>query len=347
MIRIVVASASIDCRCAVAGALKTNPALAVIAEAGDGVAAFNQVRRLRPDILLMDAVLAKADSVETTQRIMIECPTPIVILSDGANARDVALALHALRAGALTVSRPPPVAETPVGAAVRAEFTALVAALSQVRLVRRWKEPRAVAARGPPAAPPRRHRVIVIAASTGGPTALQHILAELPGDFPVPILIVQHVTSGFVGGLAAWLDSVTALKVKIARHGETLSPHTVYLAADDCHLGLAADATIVLSLAAPIRGIRPSADFLLPAVTRVFGAAVIAVILTGMGEDGVEGLRAVRNGGGHILVQDEATSVVFGMPRAAVAAGLADAVLPLAAIAPYLVCRACRQGEQK
>jgi two-component system chemotaxis response regulator CheB len=347
MIRIVIASTSADCRSAIADALGADPALAIIAETGDGDAAFDQVRRLRPDIVLMDAVLPKVDGCATTKRIMIECPTPIVILSGGKNAREVALAFHALRAGALSVSLPPPPPGTQDAEAVRAEFVALVTAMAQVRVVRRWKDRQAEEAPRQPHEPGPRRRIIAIAASTGGPAALHRILADLPGDFPVPILIVQHMTSGFIGGFAAWLDTLTALKVKVAAHGEALCPHTAYLAADECHLGLAPDGTIALSREPPLHGIRPSADFLLHSVARVFGSAVVAVILTGMGQDGIEGLRTVRNGGGRIFVQDEASSVVFGMPRAALEAGLADGVLPLAAIAPHLIRVTCGQGDQK
>jgi two-component system chemotaxis response regulator CheB len=208
-----------------------------------------------------------------------------------------------------------------------------------VKVVRHWRpappRPGGTPLRAASAA--QRRRLVAIATSTGGPGALQGLLSGLSADFSAPILVVQHITVGFTPGLAAWLNSVCDLQVKVAEHGEPLAPHTVYLAPDDRHLGVSPMPTILLSSAPPIGGFRPSGTFLFESVARAFGAAAIALILTGMGEDGVEGLRAVRQTGGRILAQDEESSVVFGMPGAAIAAGLADLVLPLEAMAARLV----------
>jgi two-component system chemotaxis response regulator CheB len=179
--------------------------------------------------------------------------------------------------------------------------------------------------------------VIAVAASTGGPAALQRLLADLPADFGVPLAVVQHITPGFVRGLADWLNGSCDLRVKVAEGGEPLAPHTVYLAPDGHHLGLAGPDTVALSAAPPVGGFRPSATHLFESVARACGPATTAVILTGMGDDGVAGLRAVRRAGGRVIAQDEKSCVVFGMPGAAVAAGLADLVLPLDGIAPQLL----------
>jgi two-component system chemotaxis response regulator CheB len=180
-------------------------------------------------------------------------------------------------------------------------------------------------------------RVVAIAGSTGGPAALQRILSGLPGDFPLPILVVQHIATGFVGGLADWLGKSCNLRVKVAESGEALRGRSVLLAPDEFHLGVSDDARAVLTPAAPIGGFRPSATHLFDSVARAYGPSVAAIILTGMGSDGVNGLRAVRASGGLVLAQDEATSVVFGMPREAVAAGVVDAVLPIDAVAARLM----------
>ena len=339
MIRVIIASASIMVREAIADALRADPELTILAGVSNGIEALERVRRMQPDLLVIDAALPKLDGFETTKRIMTECPTPIVILSEEDDAREVELSLHALRAGALGVCRRPP-PQSPGWDAARAELVATAKAMSRIKLVRRWPtrkpfEP-ARGLRGTP------HRIVAIAASTGGPAALQRLLADIPADFLLPILIVQHIAAGFVGGLASWLNTETSLEVTVAEHGGALAPRTAYIAPDDFHLGVTWDARIALSRAAPIRGVRPSADFLLQSAAQAFGASVIAVILTGMGEDGSEGARAVRTVGGCVLVQDEATSVVFGMPRAAVEAGLANEVLPLTAIAPRLAGLVCR-----
>jgi two-component system chemotaxis response regulator CheB len=155
--------------------------------------------------------------------------------------------------------------------------------------------------------------------------------------------VVQHIATGFVRGLADWLDAGSAVRVKVAEHGEPLRPHLAYLSPDDCHLGVAAPGVVALSDAAPIGGFRPSGTHLFASAARTYGRATAAVILTGMGSDGVEGLKAVRAAGGAVLAQDEASSVVFGMPREAVAAGVVDATLPAEEIAPRLVALA-REG---
>jgi two-component system chemotaxis response regulator CheB len=214
--------------------------------------------------------------------------------------------------------------------------------MSQVKVVRHWRSMHT-----PSKATPSRKRpasgssvpgkVVAIATSTGGPAALYRLFSDLPGDFPAPILVVQHITRGFVAGLVDWLNKAAGVRVKLAERGEPLKPSTGYLAPDDFHLGVTAQGEVVLAADPPVGGFRPSGTYLFESAARAYGAAAVAVILTGMGEDGVEGLRAVRQAGGRILAQDEASSVIFGMPGAAVAAGLADQVLPLADIPSRLM----------
>jgi two-component system chemotaxis response regulator CheB len=181
-----------------------------------------------------------------------------------------------------------------------------------------------------------RPRIVAIGASTGGPAALRHILSELPADFGVPVLVVQHIANGFVGGLALWLKGCTKLRVRIATAGETATKGSVYIAPDDWHLGIRDDYRIVLSNEPPIGSFRPSASHLFSSAASAFGGATVAIILTGMGDDGLHGLRAVHAAGGLVIAQDEASSVIYGMPREAVRAGIADAVLPLGQMAARL-----------
>jgi two-component system chemotaxis response regulator CheB len=186
--------------------------------------------------------------------------------------------------------------------------------------------------------PPRaaRPRIVVLAASTGGPVALARILSELPGDFSLPLVAVQHIASGFVENLVAWLDGVSPLHVKIAAHAETLNKGVLYIAPDDHHLGFRSVHQLALSSAPSIHGFRPSASFLFKSAAEVFGASTVALILTGMGQDGVDGLRAVHSAGGHVIAQDQASSVVHGMPSAALAAGVAHVTLPIGDMASRL-----------
>jgi two-component system chemotaxis response regulator CheB len=228
-------------------------------------------------------------------------------------------------------------------------------AMADVKVVRRWGrasggggtagELAVATPPGMPAVTPRRVRrvsaapvrVVAIGTSTGGPAALHRILIDLPRDFGVPILVVQHIARGFVGGLVSWLGANCALRVTVAADGEPLVPGTVYLAPDDHHIGATPDGRARLIDSAPVGGFRPSADVLFDSVARAYGASTTALILTGMGRDGVEGLAAIRSAGGRVLAQDEGTSVVFGMAREAIAAGVVDEVLPLQALAPRLL----------
>jgi two-component system chemotaxis response regulator CheB len=213
--------------------------------------------------------------------------------------------------------------------------------MAEVKLVRRQAAARA----GPPPRPrpaaapapaPRQVDIAAVAASTGGPAALATILGALPGAAPVPILVVQHIASGFQQGLVAWLDSISPLSVRLARAGEPLRAGEVLVGPPDVHLGVTGGGRVALSTDPPIGGHRPSASYLFRSVARAYPGSAIGVVLTGMGDDGVAGLRALKDAGGLVLAQDEATSVVYGMPGQAVATGVVDRVLPVDRIAGAL-----------
>lgn len=338
-VRVLVAEDSATTRELIIGILEADPAVRVVAAAKDGRDAVAKTLALKPDVVVMDIHMPVMDGFEATRRIMVKAPTPIVIVTASAGVRDVEVSLHAIRAGALTVLPKPPAPGADGAEAAQQEFVRTVKAMAEVKVVRRYGP--AGAFQAPPSLPPSAAgrpaaKVVAVAASTGGPAALQRLLSELPGDFPVPILVVQHIAEGFVPGLAEWLNTSSALAVGVARSGEPLEARTVYLAPDGQHLGLNGRRVIHLSREDPVGGIRPSGTVLFDSVARAFGPAAAAVILTGMGRDGVEGLRAVRRAGGTIIAQDEASSVVFGMPGEAVAEGLTDFVLPLGAIAAQL-----------
>lgn len=331
MTRVLIAEDSATSRGLLRAILTADPEIRVVAEACDGTEALELTRERRPDVVTMDIRMPHMDGFEATRRIMIEAPTPIVIVSAIVNPREAGDVMGALRAGALAVLARPAGPLTPGFEEESRRFVATVKAMAQVKVVRRWPDlqPRTpVATPARPAARPDRIHAVAIGASTGGPAALARILGDLPGDFPVPILAVQHMAPGFLGGLAAWLETNSSLRVKVAEAGEPLAPRTVYLAPDDRHLEVAAAGVVRLSDAPPVQGFRPSATPLFESLARVHGRAALALILTGMGQDGLAGLRAVHAAGGRVFAQDEASCVVFGMPGVAVAADLADAVLP-------------------
>jgi two-component system chemotaxis response regulator CheB len=305
--------------------------------AADGGSVIALTRQLHPHVVVMNIDMPSMNGFGVTKQIMIEMPTPIVIVSAAPSARQVELSMLALRAGALAVLPTLTAATLGEDREERNRFVATIKAMAQVKLVRHWPAREAGERRRPAieAAPPLR-KIVAIAASTGGPAAIQAVLSQLPADFPAPILLVQHIATGFITGFTEWLNTGCSLRVKVAESGERLAGRTVYVAPDGRHMGLSPDWAIQLSGAPPIGGFRPSATFLFQSVAQAAGRAVVAVIMTGMGRDGVEGLALVRSRGGAVIAQDEASSVVFGMPAAAIAAKQVDSVLSISAIASRL-----------
>jgi two-component system chemotaxis response regulator CheB len=294
-------------------------------------------RRLRPHLVTMDIQMPHMDGLEATKRIMTEVPTPVVVVSTLVE-NDIQTSMAALRSGALAVLQKLVGPQAPDFEVDSRRLRDTVKAMAAVKVVRHWPERGEAPTVRPTPVPGRKARraVLAIAASTGGPAALHRILSELPASFPLPILVVQHIALGFAQGLATWLGSVTPLKVKVAEDGEKLRPGTVYIAPDDRHLGVDSEYHARISNLAPVGGFRPSGTYLFRSVARVYGAASVAAILTGMGQDGLDGLRELHGAGGWVLAQDEATSVVYGMPGVVVSAGVADEVVPLSLVASRL-----------
>jgi two-component system, chemotaxis family, protein-glutamate methylesterase/glutaminase len=339
MLRVLVVEDSATARELLVEILRSDVELQVAGEAKNGVEAVAMTKELHPDIVTMDIRMPLMDGFEATKRIMVEVPTPIVIVSASIDAREVEISMRALRAGALTIVARPMGPRAPDFEDARLRFLGTVKAMSQVKVVRHWPEREGsnrLAAK-PRTNPVGQAKIVAIAASTGGPTALCEVLSSLPGDFPLPILVVQHIAQGFVSGFASWLTTNIALRAKVAEPGEPLRPRTIYIAPDGQHLGVRDGRTVLVSSAPALGGFRPSASFLFRSVAAVFGRSTLAIVLTGMGQDGLEGLYVVRQAGGQILAQDEQSSVVFGMPGMAVAAGLADATLPLMSIGPRIL----------
>src|SRR3954454_11250804 len=327
MIRVLVADDSPTARELLVQILGSDPEIRVVGEAKNGVEAVEATGRLRPDLVTMDLHMPRLDGLEATREIMMTVPTPIVIVTGSHRARDVEASMELLGCGALEVLAKPPGPNAPGFPAAAHRLISVVKTMAHVKMVRRWRpkpgpHPAAIAiaaatetataARATvptsPGGAPRetKARVLAIATSTGGPAALQRLLSDLPGSYPLPILVVQHITPGFTQGLASWLGSTTSFRVKVAQHDEPLEPGTVHLAPDDLHPGTAPrGGRVALSDAPPIGGFRPSGTFLFEAVGHVYGRSVLAVILTGMGDDGVAGLRVIHLAGGQVIAQDE------------------------------------------
>lgn len=350
MIRVLVADDSHTARLLLVSLLEADPDVHVIAEARSGLEAVDLAGRLRPDVISMDIRMPGLDGFEATKQIMTRYPTPIVIVSSVIDTRDVQISMYALRLGALSILPTPVGPGAPDFAAEAERYVDTIKSMSQVRVVRHWPAaiPRPASIQGISLPRPEdmereleamrfRAGVVAIAASTGGPPALHRILTELPGDFALPILVVQHIAAGFVRGLADWLNAASSLEVVVAESGEELVGGRVYLAPEGRHLGVSRDHTVELSLEPPVGGFRPSGNWLYETVAAAYGTRALAIILTGMGRDGVDGLRHVRAAGGRVVAQDEASSLVFGMPGVAVAERLVDQVMSLERMAAYMV----------
>ncbi|MXN74051.1 chemotaxis-specific protein-glutamate methyltransferase CheB [Burkholderia sp. 4701] len=302
--------------------------------ATDGAQAVEFCAAQPPDIVLMDLIMPKFDGVEATRRIMASgrpCAILIVTSSIGANAWRV---YEAMGAGALDA------VDTPrLGQGANGDTTQLLLAkIDQIgRLLERpasGARPAGAAARGDGGP------LVAIGASAGGPTALATILGGLPADFGASLVIVQHVDQAFADGMAQWLDGQTPLTVRIAHEGDRPQPSVALLAATNDHLRLARDGTLGYTRDPAETPYRPSVDVFFNSVAEHWPGDVIGVLLTGMGRDGAIGLKAMRMKGYHTIAQDQATSAVYGMPKAAATLGAARAILPLERIAGELAALA-------
>lgn len=353
-IRVVVTEDSAVTRALLTAIVEKAPGFELVAAVSDGVAAVDTVRRLRPSIVTMDLHMPRLDGVEATRQIMRETPTPIVVVTASSEV-DGRLTYEALAAGALSVVARPVGPSDPRFAPRRDRLLAelrLMAGVSVVRRVER-SESRAPAqsrASAPPLEPwrpVRPARVVAIAASTGGPAALHRLLRDLPRDFDVPIVVVQHMSEGFIGGLARWLSDVAPGPVRIARDGDALAHGVVFLAPDGSHLRVAADGTVHLDAGPPIGGHRPAATALFDSVAKAYGAGAIGIVLTGMGRDGAEGLVRLRATGAMTLAQDAASSAVFGMPGVAIEVGAVERVLSLEDLGPTIAALATAGPDRR
>jgi two-component system chemotaxis response regulator CheB len=303
----------------------------VVGTAATGEQAIAEVERLRPDLLTLDMQLPGMDGLEVVKRLMAESPLPIVILS-GTVPRGSERAAEALAAGALEVLPKDRLRLDQLDDMWAQAMRSRLRRLSSMRVGRTARVPREPA-QSRAATISRAVGVVGIGASTGGPPVLETILGGLPEDFPLPVLVVQHIAPGFIEGFARWIDKRLPVQVGLAADGARVAPG-VWFAPDGAHLTLSQSGRFVLDEETEAAH-RPSIDVLLKSLARASGAEALAVVLTGMGKDGAEGAAAIRHAGGLAIAQDEASSVVYGMPRAVAEDG-ADLVLSPTEIASAL-----------
>ncbi len=318
----------------------------VVGEAVDGEQAVQMVIDLQPQVVVMDLQMPVLDGYAATERIMAVRPTPIVVLSSRANRNQMQTAFEAMRRGALEVLPKPE--DTPSWQQLAESLPETVRTVALAQTARMPRSPRRAGAVPPEALldAPRELRWVAIGASTGGPAAIRELLEEVPADPPVGFLIVQHIASGFELGFADWLNKEFPFDVRLAQDGEALRRGMVRLAPGGSHLRMEGDGVLRLDSQSPARrGHRPSVDDLFHSCAESCPRQVAGVLLTGMGSDGVEGLLALRKAGGITLVQDEASCVVFGMPRVALEKGAAEVALPPRALAKTLIRLWGKGGE--
>lgn len=331
-VRVLVVDAPAAQRESLIALLATDPGCAVVGWASDAASAAHAAASLKPDIILIGAPLPASDAVRITQRIMRETPVPIVAISLSPDHPRLGGADAVLAAGALAVVRRPPSGAD--GAALTATLLRTVKSMAEVRVVRRWAPERPGTTRRTAAR--MCAEVIAIGASTGGPQVLEQILTHLPATFSAPVLVVQHIAPPFAASLVDWLTPRCALPLALARAGSVLDRPGIHIAPPGQHL-VVHGRTLALTDDPPVRGHRPSATILFRSVAAAYGANAVGVLLSGMGDDGAAGLYDLKNAGGTTIAQDEATSVVFGMPAVAIALGAVDHVLPPVGMAPLLI----------
>jgi two-component system, chemotaxis family, protein-glutamate methylesterase/glutaminase len=334
MIRILIVDDSTLFRSALKAALESDADIRVVGQANNGTEAVELAARLEPDLVTLDVNMPGLDSFQAVKQIMARRPTPILIIAE---VKRETLIFRMLAAGALDVLAKPdrdPAALRPIVDRVKDLARAHAHSTRTARSETDSAAQRPAAHR--PTAKPGSNPVVIIVSSAGGPPALAEVLVQFPADLPAAVLIVQHIAKGFAQGLAKWLSGNCRLPVRLVEASQVLQAGVVGVAPDDAHLVVAPGRRLLLDQSMDAHSsLRPAADITLRSAAEVCGADLLAVVLTGMGRDGAAGAEIVKARGGHVIVQDQATSAVYGMPQAA--RQFADAELPLPDIAAYII----------
>lgn len=322
--------------------LEDTPDIEVVGQALNGQDALRLTKRLKPDVILMDIHMPKMDGLEATRKIMSLQPTPIVVLSNISQSDDTNLAFNVIQAGAMTVIEKPRGLALKDFDVVRAQLTSTIRSMSKVPVVRRYDPQLHRDGVGPMTAMlnayfSRPIKVIAMASSTGGPPILMELFSQLPQNFSIPIIVVQHILPAFAQAMADWLNSKSPLQIQVAEDGLPLSPGNVYISPGDAHLTLSSAGQIKLYRTGPYQGHLPSATRMFESVAQVYHSNSVGIILTGMGQDGSVGLEVLSRAGAHIIAQNEETSLVYSMPYEAIKRGIVDEIVSPDEIAKRLL----------
>ncbi|GAB4268952.1 protein-glutamate methylesterase/protein-glutamine glutaminase [Thermincola ferriacetica] len=343
-IEVLVVDDSAYMRKVVSNMLQSDEEIFVVDTARDGLDALEKIKKWRPDVVTLDVEMPRMDGLTALQRIMVECPTPVVMLSS-LTQEGSETTIKALTLGAVDFVPKPSGAISLDIARVKEELIRKIkvcakASLKNIRALQMTapmlkRETVAVAAK--PLAGKTPSKVVVIGSSTGGPNALQQVVPKLPADLPAAVLIVQHMPPGFTKSLADRLNDISGITVKEASAGDTLQTGVALLAPGGYHMNLVSSTVIGLNQNPPVHSVRPAVDVTMESVVNYYGPNVVGVVLTGMGYDGSGGASAIKRAGGKVIAQNEDTCVVYGMPRVVVEMGKADKVLPITEIADEIV----------
>jgi two-component system chemotaxis response regulator CheB len=338
MIRILIADDSELTRVVLRDLLSQDPDVHVVGEVSDGLSAVEQSAKLKPDLVIMDVMMPIMGGLEAVAEIMAATPTPILMLSANIDPQDSRSAFAAIKMGALDVMAKPSGVVTEAFTQISRQLIAKVKSLSRIRVIHHYRAQRPQLEVAKISLPLTTRRILAVGASTGGPKAVLHLLQNLPRQLDAAVLIVQHIADGFAPGFADWLNSESALPVRLAVAGQELQPGRVLVAPNRVHLTIQSN-RVVLAESPPLHNCRPAVDALFNSLAdQHLASETVALLLTGMGSDGAAGLASLHKQGAYTIAQDEASCAVFGMPKMAIERGAATQILPLAQIAE-VVCR--------
>jgi len=349
-IRVLVVDDSAFARSMIVSRLESDPAIKVIGQARDGIEAVRLTNQLNPSVVTMDVAMPQMDGLAALRQIMQDCPTPIVMLS-ALTGSGTDVTIKALELGAVDFFLKPSITNPAGVNESTLELIQKIKVAARAKLSLLAAKPSSAPQQGQPSRKSKQrsmtiNRAVVIASSTGGPKALSELIPLLPADLPAFVLIVQHMPPGFTRSLSERLNQISEVEVREARAGVWVEPGVALMAPGDYHMTLGMDGKIALNQNPPECGVRPCANITIESVAQLYGSRSIIVVLTGMGSDGTRASKLVKDAGGTIIAQNEATCAVYGMPASVVDVGITDSVLPLTEIA-YEITRLCQQQDQK
>lgn len=340
-IRVMVVDDSSFMRQLISDILNSHERIEVVASASDGMIALQKIKQFKPDVVTLDVEMPKMGGIDTLQALNEQCPTPVIMLSSFTQ-KGAEITVKALELGAIDFLQKPSVSVQTLDVEnLKADLVkkVMLAANLQRHTTNLKYATRTSTAfsHQPEKLKTTKARILVIGSSTGGPKALQQVIPSIPADFPLPVLIVQHMPPRFTTSLAERLNSSSKINVKEAEHGDPLEPGLALLAPGNFHMEVDTYGAIRLTQDPIHCGVRPAIDKTLFSVVKYYGGSVLSVILTGMGHDGLEGVRLIKRLKGRCIAEDESTCVVYGMPKSIVEEDLADSIVPIQQVAERIL----------